>query len=306
MQCERRSFTTPNAVKWNGGYRLSSFALIKSCLSLNSNEKTKNSIKSFLLSSIIPNFAGKLNISTTMKYAIIAAGEGSRLVSEGVAEPKPLVRLGGETLIDRLVRIFTDNGATGIVIVYRSGMDGVAAHVSRLAGTGAGVRHVPVEAVEALTPSSMHSLMAIADRLEGAPFCLTTVDTVFAESAFSRYVAALSAVADGSLDGVMGVTGYVDDEKPLYVNTDGDMNITAFLDSAHACRYVSAGVYGLSPRSLGVLRACVEAGESRMRNFQRALLRGGLRLKAEDMGMVFDIDHAADIAKAESFIRRNV
>ena len=40
-----------------------------------------------------------------MKYAIIAAGEGSRLAEEGVAEPKPLVRLGSECLIDRLLRI---------------------------------------------------------------------------------------------------------------------------------------------------------------------------------------------------------
>ena len=37
-----------------------------------------------------------------MKYAIIAAGEGSRLAREGIWEPKPLVEVGGERLIDRL------------------------------------------------------------------------------------------------------------------------------------------------------------------------------------------------------------
>ena len=41
-----------------------------------------------------------------MKYAIIAAGEGSRLASEGVEKPKPLVCINGEPLIDRLIRIF--------------------------------------------------------------------------------------------------------------------------------------------------------------------------------------------------------
>ena len=41
-----------------------------------------------------------------MKFAIIAAGEGSRLQQEGVALPKPLVHVGGEALIDRLFRIF--------------------------------------------------------------------------------------------------------------------------------------------------------------------------------------------------------
>ena len=41
-----------------------------------------------------------------MKFAIIAAGEGSRLSQEGVTLPKPLVRIGGEAMIDRLLRIF--------------------------------------------------------------------------------------------------------------------------------------------------------------------------------------------------------
>ena len=39
-----------------------------------------------------------------MKFAIIAAGEGSRLQQEGVELPKPLVKVCGEALIDRLIR----------------------------------------------------------------------------------------------------------------------------------------------------------------------------------------------------------
>ena len=41
-----------------------------------------------------------------MHYGIIAAGEGSRLVQEGVALPKPLVGLNGEPMIGRLINIF--------------------------------------------------------------------------------------------------------------------------------------------------------------------------------------------------------
>ena len=52
-----------------------------------------------------------------MKYAIIAAGEGSRLAREGIWEPKPLVEVGGERLIDRLFRIFTANNADEIVVI---------------------------------------------------------------------------------------------------------------------------------------------------------------------------------------------
>jgi len=38
-----------------------------------------------------------------MKFAIIAAGEGSRLRKEGLYIPKPMIEIGGMTLIDRLI-----------------------------------------------------------------------------------------------------------------------------------------------------------------------------------------------------------
>ena len=43
-------------------------------------------------------------------------------------------------------------------------------------------------------------------------------------------------------------------------------------------------------------------GESRMRNFQRALVAEGQRLKAYPFSKVLDIDHVSDIAKAEEFL----
>ena len=49
-----------------------------------------------------------------MNYAIIAAGEGSRLAQEGVKWSKPLVRLNDTALIDRLIQIFLNNKATAI------------------------------------------------------------------------------------------------------------------------------------------------------------------------------------------------
>ena len=44
------------------------------------------------------------------------------------------------------------------------------------------------------------------------------------------------------------------------------------------------------------------AGKERMRNFQRSLVENGLQLKAHPFGKIIDIDHAEDIAKAETFI----
>jgi NDP-sugar pyrophosphorylase family protein len=244
-----------------------------------------------------------------MKYAIIAAGEGSRLAQEGIAAPKPLVEVNGEKLIDRLIRVFTDCGAEEVCVICRATGDAlspVALHLQELQRAG-----FPLRFIYKATPSSMHSLFELSPMLEGGPFVLTTVDTIFRETEFRSYVAAFERlIADGEADGLMGVTDYIDDEKPLYVRCEqrhGErsqnvLNIAAFLDHDDTPRYISGGIYGLTPRSLQTLRQCIERGESRMRNFQRALIADGLRLKAYPFSKVLDIDHATDIQKAEEFL----
>lgn len=234
-----------------------------------------------------------------MRFAIIAAGEGSRLRDEGIAVPKPLVEIGGERLIDRLLRIFVDNGADDIVVICNDRSPLVADRLRSIQRSGLCGRAVPLRFIVGSTPSSMHSLYAMSGMLAGEPFVLTTVDTVFDEGEFSRYVAAFRRSA-GCL---MGVTDYVDDEKPLYVGVDDDMTVTGYYDSAPGATgvgpYVSAGIYGLQPSALAVLERCISRGEARMRNFQRALLREGEVLRVFAFSHVFDIDHASDITKAE-------
>ena len=234
-----------------------------------------------------------------MRYAILAAGEGSRLYQEGIKVSKPLVTIGGETLLERLLRLFQANDATSICISANREKADLTRYLARLQ-----LANPMIDTVLCCPPSSMHSLYELSSRLKGQPFCLTTVDTVFREDEFSRYVAELDRViATGEADGLMGVTDYIDDEKPLYVQVDDETGcISRFLDTDPHPRYVSAGIYGLTPQSLQTLSACIERGESRMRNFQRALLNDGFRLKAFLFSHVFDIDHASDIEKAEDFL----
>lgn len=238
-----------------------------------------------------------------MKYAIIAAGEGSRLASEGIGAPKPLVEVGGERLIDRLLRVFMANGATEVVVICNQLTTLVADHLRHIQAHGLNHQPVPLRFLAKTTPSSMHSLWELSALLGDEPFCLTTVDTIFREDEFADYVAAFQRLMqEGRADGLMGVTDYIDDEKPLHVAVDDAMNITAFLDNTTTPHYISGGIYALSPRSLRTLKACIERGESRMRNFQRALVADGLRLQAWPFSKVLDIDHASDIAKAEEFL----
>ena len=58
-----------------------------------------------------------------MRFAIISAGEGSRLSQEGVLLPKPMVQLNGCAMIDRLIQIFGRCGASEIVIIINIAWD---------------------------------------------------------------------------------------------------------------------------------------------------------------------------------------
>lgn len=238
-----------------------------------------------------------------MNFGIIAAGEGSRLVQEGVSLPKPLVNICGRPMIGRLIGIFEDLGAERISVIVNEHMTEVATYLRELAPK----LRARLDLVVRTTPSSMHSFHELGSLLRGqGRFVLTTVDTIFREEDFRRYVEAFAA-APADVEGMMAVTRHIDDEKPLYVETGEDMDIVAFRDEPwDTARYISGGIYGLDSRAIEVLDDCLGRGVSRMRNFQRALVTDGLRLKAFDMGDIIDVDHAGDIVKAERFISEGV
>ena len=160
-----------------------------------------------------------------MKFAIIAAGEGSRLAQEGVKEPKPLIKLQGIPIIERLVMLFSSQGASSINIIINEQQPTTLAKLQELQ------ERYPINIVVKDTPSSMHSLHALSHLLRGEKFCLTTVDTIFKEEEFAEYIRTFET---SQYDGLMAVTDYIDDEKPLYVDTDGRLEITAFCDHPSA------------------------------------------------------------------------
>lgn len=239
-----------------------------------------------------------------MKYAIIAAGNGSRLHQEGVKAPKPLVKVNGERLIDRLFRIFCNNQATEIIVICNKQMTDVQEHLADVQQHGLNGKEVPLRFIVKTTPSSMHSFYEISSLIGKESFVLTTVDTIFREDEFSVYIHEFQKEIEDGTQAFMGVTDYIDDEKPLYVSTDEAMNIIGFHDkNTGNCQYISGGIYGLTPETITTLNNCMERGESRMRNFQRALIANGRKTKAYAFTKVLDIDHATDIEKAEEYLK---
>ena len=231
-----------------------------------------------------------------MNYGIIAAGEGSRLAQEGVAKPKPLVELNGEPMVQRLINIFLRCNAESISIIVNEHMTEVRQFVEQLK------LPVPLNVVVKTTPSSMHSFWELSKVMQKGKFCLTTVDTIFREPDFAKYIAAFEA--DAEHDGMWAVTPFIEDEKPLYVDVDEPtMRIKAFRDEAYeGAKYVSGGIYAITDKAFPVLDKCIEKGISRMRNFQRALIDEGFNLQAYSIDKIIDVDHASDIEVAQRFI----
>ena len=56
-----------------------------------------------------------MNAQTTLDYVILAAGLGSRFQKEGEKSPKPLVKLMGQPMIGRLIKIL-EGWAVSILI----------------------------------------------------------------------------------------------------------------------------------------------------------------------------------------------
>lgn len=232
-----------------------------------------------------------------MHYAIIAAGEGSRLAQEGVAQPKPLVVLNGKPMLGRLLDIMVANNAESISIILNAEMHDVHVFVE---GWKKQNPDVDLRVAIKCTPSSMHSFAVLKDLIPDGRFCMTTVDTIFREEEFRRYVNAFETMPAAEGDGLFAVTRFVDDEKPLWISTAEDGCITEFSDKQGT--FVSGGIYGLTTSSaFPVLERCLQEGQARMRNFQRALIASNLRIKAWEFEQIFDIDHASDIEKAQKW-----
>ncbi len=173
-----------------------------------------------------------------MKYAIVAAGCGSRLQDGGLSTPKPLTMISGVPMIKRIIDILMDNNAESIHVVTNIDFPEIAEYLRSLP------KDIPLHVEEIRSPDNFFSLHECVKNIEGK-FIGLTVDSIFVPAEFKRYVEEFEKYPDTK--GLMGVTGFIDDEKPLYIEIADDMTITDYgLVPFQGTQWVSAGIYGLS------------------------------------------------------------
>jgi NDP-sugar pyrophosphorylase family protein len=230
-----------------------------------------------------------------MKAGIIAAGEGSRLKSEGIALPKPLVPVNGVPLINRLITSFASNGISEVVcIINEYSLD--VQHVVEESSLP-----IPVKFVVQTTPSSMHSLFVLSPYLMEGQFLLSTVDSVFHEKEFNGFLR--HAQQNHSVDGILAVTNFIDDENPLYVEMDANQRITQFSKSEKTS-WVTGGLYIFHPRIFREKEAVLSRGIERLRNFLGHLVVNGYSITGYPFSKIVDVDHVSDIRTAEQLLKQ--
>lgn len=233
-----------------------------------------------------------------MRAGILAAGWGRRLGGG----PKALTRIGTRTLIDLVIEGLVDAGADGVTCIVNEQSTSVCRYVERTWPS------VPFDWIVRTTPTSMHSFLAVLERLReaGESQCLmTTVDSVCPPGTtreFARKAAALSAPL------VLGVTDVIDDEKPLYAvphaAPDGRdaFRVAALSSEAGASRFVTAGFYWASPAILGEKAHALAANFTALRQFLGRVVAAGHACWGVPLASVLDVDRPQDVAAAERLV----
>lgn len=236
-----------------------------------------------------------------MNYAILAGGQGSRFVKDGVQVPKPLVKILGRTMLQRLIDLFMNNGAERITVSANANMPMLLEALEQCVKSG-----LPVEVRPIVTDNSFVSLQNACRDL-GDKFIATTVDAMFIDSEFGDFVKKFESM-DSKNDVLMGLTRFVDDPSPLYADLNSDGLVVDYRYGGEpfaSGTIVSAGIYGLTPESFKAVEKVCPVPAS-LSDFQRILAsETPVNVKVFEFSKAFDVDCVHDVSVAEDFLSIN-
>ena len=233
-----------------------------------------------------------------MEYAILAAGQGSRLSKEGVKESKPMIRILGQPMIERLIRLLVSCGAERVHVVTNPAMDDLNEHLAYLRDT----EGLPVSFRPIVSDNSVYSLSEAACDIKGK-FIALTVDAIFPLDEFKDYIKAVETMPEGMA--LMALTRYVDDESSLYARlADDESEVIDYRyggEPFEGTPIVSAGIYGITDKIMDIAQR--DQYPASTSDFQRILAVGNdIKVVPFVMSKAFDVDHVSDLRSAEQFL----
>jgi choline kinase/phosphatidylglycerophosphate synthase len=233
---------------------------------------------------------------------ILAAGNGSRLRRVSGSLPKPLIRVAGVPLIERVMRTALKAGIESFVIVTGYESERIRAFVERIPDLNDRVTwvhnpdyHLP------------HGGSVLAAR-EAAPedFALLMSDHLFEPEALSRLLRAPRRPDECLLGVDSNLAGIFDTDDATKVRLSGD-RIADIGKSLEAFDAVDTGLFVCSPRLFDALAACASGGGGcSLSDGVRRLAREG-RMSAVDIGQAAwqDVDTPEALRHAEGMLYRS-
>lgn len=188
-------------------------------------------------------------ISTAM---VLAAGLGTRMRPLTLTRPKPLIEVGGKSLLDHTLDRLADAGVGEAVVNAHYLADQIEAHVA-----GRRRPRIAISDERAQLLDTGGGVVNALPRLGGAPFFVCNTDQIWTETNGSA-LAALAAAFDPARMDVMMLLAPRDDCLGFHGAGDFFRDETGRLaprGTAAAAPWVYAGAYVLHPRVLAGLGA---------------------------------------------------
>lgn len=234
--------------------------------------------------------------SIMQKAAILAAGEGLRIKS--ITPFKPIVKINGTALLELTLKNINYKDFETIIIIFNSEEKEMDFSLLPSLVTPS------VSYFFKSTPSSMHSLFEIAERLKikkGEHLFVSMVDSIVKPSEIKKFQDFCRHLQND--ESALLVTPFIDDEKPLTLKIDCDGYISHFQCPIEEGVLVTSGVYVFSQNVFPLLKELLFEGHSKMRNFLTELLKRNHKIKAFKVNKTIDIDRPQDIKAAEDFLK---
>lgn len=242
---------------------------------------------------------------TKLQGAIIAAGRGERLRDSSSSTPKPLVELGGETMLSRQARALMAAGADSVIAVINS-------ETARIADEMKIDLPVGLKIAVRDTSNSMETMLALGEFLEPGWFLAATVDAVVSPAELMRFVEQAQQMIlqhrTLKLAGVLAVTKWRGDKKPLFAevtsgkSADKSGGLIKRFGGAETSM-VTAGIYLMHTEMFALAESARSLGLDALRRLLGLMLERGSKLGAVEIEGAIDVDEASDLEAARSAIR---
>jgi choline kinase len=150
------------------------------------------------------------------------------------------------------------------------------------------------------TASSWESFRLVSRTLAGKAgrFMISTVDTILSPADAERFG---REALRGKAAAALGLTRFIDDEKPLWADLGRGGVVKALGADASRRDAVTCGLYALTARTA---RGMPEAGvHARLRDYWTELVRSGGLVRGVLLADAVDVDRPEDVAVAERKLR---